>query len=346
MSLPGTAAPPPPDDRLVVSAVRAVSAVASTDCPGAEVLGLYAEHALDDDERTATDAHIAGCARCQAIVAAHIRALPGEQAFTPGAAPVAAVAWLSGWRWLVPLASAAGVGVVAVWIGRGPSGEVAERAAAGPAALEYNTPAAAPQVAPSDAGPPATPALDAVGRQRQDRADARAGGVTPKSLAEAPPAAALPDATSNREQRLTKGEAEATPPVAGVAGAGAQVVPAEAGAEAMVPPPVRADSPAARAPEVSAADASGSTAAERGRRSEPAASAAFRAAVHPPLWRVREGRVERSTDNGAAWLRVELPTAETMASVAVREDGTVVATSSTGQVWTSSDRGVTWNRVP
>ena len=65
------------DDRLVRRAMRAAAGRERPGrCPDAELLGLYAERELGGDERPAVETHVAGCARCQAVVAAFVRSAP------------------------------------------------------------------------------------------------------------------------------------------------------------------------------------------------------------------------------------------------------------------------------
>lgn len=323
--------------------MRAAAAVLPGDCPDAEVLGLYAERALDDDaERVAVDAHVTGCARCQAIVAAYVQSLPSVVG-SAGVAPAVVTGWFSGWRWLVPLASAAAVGVVAVWIGRSPSDEAAERTATRPAVKEYDSSVSAQVVpAPQDAVPPAAALPGTTGLARQEAAGARR--ATPP-LKSAVPSVGLADAASNRdsrERRDTRPETEAMARPTDATEAAAATAPAEAPAAAA--PPLPASRSASGT--TSAGVAAGQPLTESARRAEQSADSAFKATAAPTRWRVREARVERSSDGGTTWMRVELPTTETIVTVTVRNDGTVVVTSSTGRTWTSSDGGTTWTADP
>lgn len=111
-----------PDDRLVRRVVRAAGARdAAEACPDAEMLGLYAEHELDGAERVEVETHLAGCGRCQAMLAEFVRSAPGGGGAvgTEGhdtAAETGARAWWSGWKWLVPVAATAAVVTIAVWV--------------------------------------------------------------------------------------------------------------------------------------------------------------------------------------------------------------------------------------
>lgn len=113
-------------DALVRSALAATAGRRALDCPEAELLGLYAEHALTTADRASVEAHVETCGRCQAIVAAVVRSLPeSDAAVAPEAAGAdprtrwGLGAWLGGWRWLVPALPVAAGAVMAVWFARG-----------------------------------------------------------------------------------------------------------------------------------------------------------------------------------------------------------------------------------
>lgn len=137
--------PDPHADPLVASVLRAAADAPTVGCPDAELLALYAERALDASDLALVQPHLDGCPRCQAVVAACVRALP--DASEPSSAPAGAFdtgargrSWFADWRWLVPITSVATVAVVAVWIGRGPSDQVAERASTGELTRESPVP--------------------------------------------------------------------------------------------------------------------------------------------------------------------------------------------------------------
>ena len=137
--------PDPHADPLVASVLRAAADAPTVGCPDAELLALYAERALDASDLALVQPHLDGCPRCQAVVAACVRALP--DASEPSSAPAGAFdtgargrSWFADWRWLVPITSVATVAVVAVWIGRGPSDRVAEQASTGELTRESPVP--------------------------------------------------------------------------------------------------------------------------------------------------------------------------------------------------------------
>src|SRR5262245_65460103 len=87
-------------DRLVRGALRRTASTTPSEmCVDAEALAAWADGTMPAAARAAFEAHAAGCARCQALIAAMVRIEP------PRIQPV----W---WRrqpfaWLVPLATAA-----------------------------------------------------------------------------------------------------------------------------------------------------------------------------------------------------------------------------------------------
>ena len=170
-------------------------------CPDAELLGLYAERALGEDERLALEAHVTGCARCQATVAAYVRSLPdGVAAGAAGGAATgvgdAVHSWWAGWRWLVPVAATAAVVTVAVWVQRpaAPDLTVAQEQAA-PATM------AAPGAAPGAVAPPPTAPADALGQSRQ------APPAEPRGAREEAPALSAAADAAKQAEALKKAEA-------------------------------------------------------------------------------------------------------------------------------------------
>ncbi|MEZ5420433.1 MAG: zf-HC2 domain-containing protein [Vicinamibacterales bacterium] len=63
-----------------------------------------------------------------------------------------------------------------------------------------------------------------------------------------------------------------------------------------------------------------------------------------PAWRVREGILERTRDEGQTWQRVSLPTTERIARVVEQPRGTVTVVTVAGTRLVSTDSGATWRR--
>jgi hypothetical protein len=94
-------------ERLMRDALRnQVSDASDTGrCLDAGTLAAWAEQTLSARERAAVDTHAAGCARCQAMLAAMVRTTP---------APVAAPWWrVHMMAWMVPVS--AGAAALIVW---------------------------------------------------------------------------------------------------------------------------------------------------------------------------------------------------------------------------------------
>jgi hypothetical protein len=84
----------------------------SSACLDAEVLAAWADGGLAAPERAAAEAHAAGCAQCQAMMASMVRSLPAETAVDAVRSPLR--------RWMMFLTPAmAGAVAIAVWIGVG-----------------------------------------------------------------------------------------------------------------------------------------------------------------------------------------------------------------------------------
>ena len=85
---------------------QVLGGVASTPCVDGETLAAWTEGALRSSEVARVEAHVADCARCQAMVGAFVRITP---------APVVTESMWQRWRldWLLPLATAAAA--VALW---------------------------------------------------------------------------------------------------------------------------------------------------------------------------------------------------------------------------------------
>ena len=256
----------PHSDLLVASAVRAAAAAPAPDCPDAELLALYAERALAASDLALVQPHLDGCPRCQAIVAACVRALPesSDPSFVPDSVLTAGRSWLAGWRWLVPITSVAAVALVAVWIGRRPADQVAEQAAeqavaqgrSAELAREAAPPnASAPTVAEGPAASLAAPEAPAAPARRLDSGRdmaAQAQQLSPRAEAEGKAevdrqAFAAPAELAARDERLGARKEEAR--AKATAAESARNVGQLADVAAAAPPP---PAPAAVAPAAAA----------------------------------------------------------------------------------------------
>jgi Putative zinc-finger len=344
----------PHADDLVAAVARAAGAVTGTHCPEAELLALYAERELAPDERAAIEAHVASCGRCQATVAAFVIGAP--ESAGPAVDLAATVPWWAGWRWMVPLASATAVLAVAVWIGRGPAEQMA------------SAPAPAAEVAAS------APPTQALQRMREDapatKADASADGRRPAQRfpAGSVRAALPPDvgaaATSGRDsaknsadaridalavderrELSAKAETDQSETSRQRRSAGLTQEPPAAAAEPAAAPAAQAAAPAVvglatEAPVATAAPAR-ALAGAGGRLADGAQSSARALG-----WRLRDGMVERSTDQGKTWTRTTSPTPVRLVSVSATDARSAVVATDAGARFATSDGGASWRQLP
>ncbi len=315
MSAPTHRGPDPHADPLIASVIRAAGAVTAKDCPDAELLALYAEHEVSSDERGPVEAHVAGCGRCQATLAAFVRSAP-EPGVPEATGDIAAPPWWAGWRWMVPLASATAVAAVAVWIGRGPADQTAPVAD-----VVARTPATVAEAqAPAGSAAPPSSALSLERREPDGGASGRVQPAPPRESRAASAARPKENDPTRVDERAAGGARDALEK--------AQADQFEIGRQ-RVNPDMRRDAPA-RAENVA------------GQRLAETATSAAQGLV----WRVRDGIVERSPDQGATWTRTAFPTTDRVTSVAATDARTAVVTTVTGTRFATSDGGATWRNLP
>lgn len=312
---------PDPRDRALEALLRRQGrGLSSPDgCLDAETLAAWADDGLDDTTRASAEAHVADCARCQALVATVVRTEP-----VPAPAEAPTLWHRLGLRWLVPLTAAAAA--VVLWVAAPPPAPEApaDTIAAAPAAIEQARPVERDTVEP----PPARPSEGAAFRQ----------AAPPIIAPPAAPAAAAPPAVSSAASGSRAGEATgAKPDVAALeskrdAGASPderqrlakQAAPAadalteltsreERAADEPLPAPPPAPSENAASPSPARAAAGGATAI--GRTTGASSSALADRSATPGIvsgdpavqWRTAgPGAIERSTNGGTSWDR--LPT--------------------------------------
>ena len=275
-------------------------------CPDASELAAYLDARLDPAERRQVERHVAACARCALHVATISRLEEAAGEHADGPAP----AWWRQWRWAVPLATI--VLVVAVWIGVPRDiDEPGPREAPATVVEERDHVTADGTETRADAGrdePPQEDRADAAGGAAGDtrhgtppagqtapsraKEETRAGAAADKQIAPAPQrfksdreleraGAAPADARQEGRLRTSRDQSPAT-----LAAEKAQQPPPPAGATAAAP---AADEAASRP---SAGQA-------------PPAQQAAALVVWSPApavrWRVQEGRIERTIDDGGTW---------------------------------------------
>src|SRR6202049_81661 len=139
---------------------------AAGECPDPEVLAAYYDRALEPAEAARAEAHFSDCATCRAQLAALVRSdVPAQKAH--------GVAWLWGWRLLVPVA-ALGTAVLAVWIAVHPPSHRPQQVAEGNA-----PPAVTPRATENPVEPPVGPA------DKVARSNAAAGATEQRKPARA-----------------------------------------------------------------------------------------------------------------------------------------------------------------
>jgi hypothetical protein len=182
-------------DELLQRQFVAEELASTTSCLDEETLAAWFDDRLTPAERETAEIHLAGCSRCQAILAAMVRIEPPAAA-APGVLPLSR-RWAG---WFVPAAAAAVIAVVAVWavVGRGPAPtQVADTMARAETAERAPSP---PAVAP-----PRDAAGDSASSLRQEAARVPTGtpGPEPAAKTRSPsrPAASATPQGADQERR-------------------------------------------------------------------------------------------------------------------------------------------------
>jgi hypothetical protein len=326
-------------DKLLAGTLKASRTEAREGTPedthlDAETLAAWADDALDVSERASAEAHAAGCARCQQLLAALVRTLPGpELKKSPWRMP--------SFGWLVPLTAAATA--LAIWVAvpkpspvQVSSGETAVDAVT-PAAPARNRSSAPADQPAANASAPAARA-DALQRQafrQQGSPDPSHAGPVERDGAD------VRELDKDMKQESAEARAK-TPALADSASNPAR-------AETAVPIAPAAPPPAAQ-PTLRAAPAEAA-----GRVSAGAASS--RMAFAPgldvivvssnPSTRFRllpGGGVQRSADAGSTWRTEVTGTTETLRAGSSPSPSVCWLVGGAGTVLLSID-GRTWRRV-
>jgi hypothetical protein len=360
-------------DKLLASTLKASRVDTQGDAHlDAETLAAWADGALDASERASAEAHAAGCARCQQLLAAMVRTLPEPEAAK------------SRWRmpalgWLVPLTAAATA--LAVWIAvpkpspvQVSSGETAVDALTAPPARERSLAAPAEPETTERARVPrpeelqmrvqqrAVPVQPEAGPVERDRLDTRAldKDMKQESADAKAKAPALADSASNlarAEAPALAAPAPAAPPVA--AQTGARAATAEAGARLGA-----VSGAVATGPDVIVVSSNPSTrfrlrpgggvqrSADAGstwRTEVSGTTETLRAGSSPSpsvCWLVGgAGTVLLSTD-GRSWRRLAFPETVDLLSVAATDQDNASVTTADGRVFVTADGGQSWSRAP
>jgi hypothetical protein len=322
-------------------------------CLDADTLAAWADDALDARERATVEAHAADCARCQAMLAAMVKAMP-----EPAAAR-------SPWRipamgWLVPLTAAATA--VAIWIA------VPRRE---PIQLSQPAETTVDQVAPARPAAPAIPApppseASSDASAAPARAKASAAIETQTSVAKDEAVSPAQPSADLRERRdapaLEKKVAEA-PAASPAAAPSAADAPATARREAAAPAASRMTAFANLA-ETVVVSSNPSTrfkllpgggvqrSADGGatwRTEVTGATATLTAGVSPSpsvCWLIGPGGMIVLTTDGRSWRRLVFPEAVDLVAITAADHESATVTTADGRSFTTADGGRTWSRTP
>jgi len=341
---------PHPRDRAVEALLRRqqqTEPVRTAACPDPEVLAAWAGNALDAVARENAEEHLAGCAHCQAVMAAIVQSEPVAATAPP---------WWSRLhlRWLVPLTAAAAATVLWVAVEPGvpdamppiaPESQAAqaERKDTGISEREAVRPAAPIGPVPESARSPAkqlSGQSSTGGAPAGNPAGNREGRAQPRE--ESPPAEALADSQILAKEVAPEGVAasdEARRQGARAAEKGAQAPPPTPAVDAAAPPaPLQetVGAPSTRAlGRAPGAGAFGAVAAGTIASGDSAVS-----------WRFAgPGVVERTTDRGVTWQRVELGMAGVFTSGFAPSRTVCWLIGAGGLVAVTTD-GQTWRQLP
>jgi hypothetical protein len=289
---------PDPRDRALDGLLRRQlpdAAEASDGCLDAETLAAWMDGGLDARAQTRVEAHAAGCARCQALMAAIVKSAPEP-------ATAAAEPWGNRWslRWLVPLTAAAAATLVWMIVpgderrdapleqeltqarAESPAPTMPAEAPASPPAVREEAPLAAPSASVLDKAAPG-PAPSS-GTAKPSPAAPEAAG----RLADAP--TALAEARQEQAKQVGADTPSVLNETARVERRSAEAAP-------------QAQAPAAQAPR---APVGGVAEGAREAYADSAVARDITSRDPAVRWRLAgPGVVERSTDQGATWAQLD-----------------------------------------
>jgi hypothetical protein len=344
--------------RLLREALREHAAPASSsECLDAETLAAWSDGALSARNRTAAESHAAGCARCQAMLAAMTRIAPPPPARSWWRAP--------GYKWLVPLAAAAAA--VVLWIAV-PRPRLDRQTTVARVSLPSTAPAPRTESRGADASN-AQRAIDRVEplpstapppEEKADTRGARGAAAATRGRSQSAQTAATGQ-TPLRDAAGAAPQLPSTSPIGvdAFALAAAPALPPAAPSQPPANPQASADAAAPIAPsQETIAVAPNVTESVRVQRDRAAAAPAqARAKIAAPIaeivspdrnvrWRVRTaGIVERSIDGGATWQIQSTGVRTPLVSGAAPSAKICWLVGAGGTVLRSID-GATWQRVP
>ena len=328
-------------DRLLASALKArADAEPGAACLDAETAAAWADGALGAREAASVEVHAADCARCQALLAALVRATPPDM-----------VEARSRWRfpamgWLVPLTAAATA--LAIWVAV-PRREPIQRSEPAESAVDRVAPAPA-------AAPPAS-------ELPPERANAKAlAESTPQSqVAREQDAPAAPAASADRRERRDVASLDKNvpnPPAAPLSASAdaslrREAAPAPARAAAFanrVEAVIVSSNPATRFRLLPGGGVQRSADAGATWRTEITGAVDTLTAGASPspsvCWLIGPaGAVFLSTD-GRSWRRLAFPEAVDLGAITAADSENATVTTADGRAFMTTDAGQTWARVP
>jgi putative zinc finger protein len=282
-------------------------------CLDAETLAAWFDGGLNGAALEDVRSHVAGCARCQALVGAMGRTRAASPAPQPERAPRW---WLA---WAVPAAAAATV--LAIWVAvPRPTSVSVNSAPAAPVAKGEAQPQSVPPPASPVRTEPAAPPTPLAKRNLQARA----------RPSEAAPPAAAPQSGDAAQQKADN-----------IATLSAPAAPTAERREAAQPR-------AAIAGQLQARDAFAPNLCGAMWPALPSDLAGQITAAAAPsadvCWLVgRAGTVLRSTDH-ETWQRVSVPQSGDLSSITATDARTATVTAADGRTFSTSDGGVTWTQ--
>ena len=327
-------------DKLLASTLKAGRAETRRAMPAdahidAETLAAWTDGALDARERAAAEAHAAGCARCQQLLAAMVRTQPASEVpKSPWRMPSLA--------WLVPLTAAATA--LAIWVAVPRPSRV--QVSTGETTVDELAPAArSGRSLPPPPDEPAATTRDQIARPDEPRRPAAlqksAPGLTESDSANRVPPKASAFLKDTKQESV---EAKATTPTIAESANVAPATPAAGGAAAAPALPPASARAVPRA------------AAEAGARMETAAAPsrmAFAAGLDVivvssnPSTRFRllpGGGVQRSADGGSTWRTEVTGATDTLRGGSSPSPSVCWLIGRAGMVLLSID-GRTWRRI-
>lgn len=326
------------DVEQLLKRVMPAGAAPTTDCLDAETLAAWADDGLDARARASAEAHVAGCARCQALLAVIVRSEPAVATPLPW--------WRTSIvRWMAP--ALVTIGAATLWFllphpePLAPADDIQVQARGDIDRLESEATevaqaptSAAVKAAPAPPPPAPAPAAPRLAAPSDTRPAARPSAA-PAFAPEAPlrETVVTAEAADKREANAVAGR-----PAQDERAIGAS--PGRQSAQALPSAPAEA----AAAPSVIVPMAAGRDAMRQQARAR-IAGPWFVASPHPgERWRIEESTIGFSVDDGATWERVAASVTPELTHGVSPARGVCWLVGRGGAVMLTVD-GRHWNRV-